>query len=66
MQVVESINLWKREHQLIPIKLGRLKGREHPLYSSNALIYDAVQVLSKALNGLASMEVIQFGDVKYS
>ena len=29
------------------------------MYSSNALIYDAVQVLSKALNDLASMEVIK-------
>jgi len=38
---------------------SRLKGREHPLYSSNALIYDAVQVLSKALNDLASMEDMQ-------
>ena len=37
--------------------LLRLKGRDHPLYSSNALIYDAVQVLAKALNDLASMEV---------
>ena len=27
------------------------------MYSSNALIYDAVQVLAKALNDLASMEV---------
>ena len=45
--------------------MGRLKGREHPLYSSNALIYDAVQVLSKALNDLASMEVMMV-DVKYS
>ena len=54
-----------REHPLFIVCLinntyliGRLKGREHPLYSSNALIYDAVQVLSKALNDLASMEVI--------
>ena len=48
--------------------IGRLKGREHPLYSSNALIYDAVQVLSKALNDLASMEVITetMVDVTYS
>ena len=43
------------------IQCSRLKGREHPLYSSNALIYDAVQVLSKALNDLASMEVIDDG-----
>ena len=55
------------------IQCSRLKGREHPLYSSNALIYDAVQVLSKALNDLASMEVmtknvnkISLGDEKCS
>ena len=36
------------------------RGRAHPLYSSNALIYDAVQVLAKALNDLSSLQVIEF------
>ena len=35
----------------------RPQGRAHPLYSSNALMYDAVQVHAKALNDLSSLQV---------
>lgn len=36
---------------------GRAQGKAHPLYSSTALIYDAVQVLAKALTDLDTLQV---------
>jgi len=35
------------------------KGKEHPLYSANALAYDAVWTFAKALNDLDSLQSIQ-------
>eukprot|EP00090_Calanus_glacialis_P018188 TRINITY_DN28216_c0_g1_i1.p1 TRINITY_DN28216_c0_g1~~TRINITY_DN28216_c0_g1_i1.p1 ORF type:complete len:919 (-),score=157.38 TRINITY_DN28216_c0_g1_i1:468-3224(-) len=36
-----------------------LQGRNHPLFSENAFMYDSVQVFAKALNNLDSLSTIQ-------
>jgi len=38
---------------------NRLQGKAHPLFSFNALMYDSVHVLAKALNNLDSLQTIE-------
>ena len=41
-----------------PSTVSRAQGRAHPLFSTNALMYDAVQLLARALTDLDSLQVI--------
>ena len=42
-----------------------LQGKSNPLFSSNALMYDAVHVLAKALNNLDSLQTLHLTPLRY-